>query len=262
MTPSRCSSSWSISCVLWLPASSHRVVPHDGQWPRDAPGFSAKWSWGTPFLMTEHGVYLRERYLSYLPGTLSQAGPTIVLRFFKLLVKTPTRTPTSSPLFAGTTGYGKWPTGRLRRGYARYDNGIYLNSFPAAATDPAVPTLVFVGRIDPLKDIETLLRAFAEVRSGSPGAGCGSSGRPRGRRGLLQKVPSRWLAELGLDDGSATFEGPISPTVAAYHAGHVLVLTSISEGLPYVVLEAMASGSPVVATDVGGVAEAVGSAGL
>ena len=75
-------------------------------------------------------------------------------------------------------------------------------------------------------------------------------------------MPSSWLTELGLDDGSATFEGPIRPTVKAYHAGHVLVLTSISEGLPYVVLEAMASGRPIVATDVGGVAEGVGSAGL
>ena len=50
--------------------------------------------------------------------------------------------------------------------------------------------------------------------------------------------------------------------VDAYHAGHVVLLTSISEGLPYTVLEAMATGRPVVATDVGGVGEAVGDAGL
>ena len=69
-------------------------------------------------------------------------------------------------------------------------------------------------------------------------------------------------AELGLDDGAATFEGKISPPGAAYHAGHVVLLTSISEGLPYVVLEAMASARPVVATDVGGVSEAIGEAGI
>ena len=50
--------------------------------------------------------------------------------------------------------------------------------------------------------------------------------------------------------------------VDAYHAGHLVLLTSISEGLPYTVLEAMATGRPVVATDVGGVGEAVGDAGL
>ncbi len=50
--------------------------------------------------------------------------------------------------------------------------------------------------------------------------------------------------------------------VEAYHAGHVIVLTSISEGLPYTVLEGMACGRPVIATDVGGVGEAVGDAGL
>ena len=43
----------------------------------------------------------------------------------------------------------------------------------------------------------------------------------------------------------------------AYAAGHVVVLCSISEGFPYSLIEAMACGRPCVATDVGGVSEAL-----
>jgi len=42
----------------------------------------------------------------------------------------------------------------------------------------------------------------------------------------------------------------------------VVALTSISEGFPYTVVEAMACGRTVVCTDVGGVSEAVGDAGI
>jgi glycosyltransferase involved in cell wall biosynthesis len=122
--------------------------------------------------------------------------------------------------------------------------------------------LVFVGRIDPLKDVETLLRSFAEVRAKLPDARLRLFGpTPEGGEAYFQRC-LQLSTDLGLADGGATFEGKISPPAQAYHAGQVVVLTSISEGLPYVVLEAMASGRPVVATDVGGVAEAVGDAGL
>ena len=49
--------------------------------------------------------------------------------------------------------------------------------------------------------------------------------------------------------------------VDAYHAGSIVALTSISEGFPYTVVEAMACGRTVVCTNVGGVAEAVADAG-
>jgi glycosyltransferase involved in cell wall biosynthesis len=141
-------------------------------------------------------------------------------------------------------------------------NGIDPKVFPVAKAEPALPTLVFVGRIDPLKDIETLLRSFAEVRTTLPNARLRLFGpTPEGGEAYFQRCVEL-STDLGLADGAATFEGKISPPSQAYHTGHVVVLTSISEGLPYVVLEAMASGRPVVATDVGGVAEAVGDAGL
>jgi glycosyltransferase involved in cell wall biosynthesis len=226
------------------------------------PALAAKWTWGTPFLMTEHGVYLRERYLSYLPGSLSQPARAIVLRFFKLLVETAYA---NSDIVAPVCRYNRlWEmaNGTSPARIRPVHNGIDIKSFPPAAAEPAVPTLVFVGRIDPLKDIETLLRAFAEVRASVPECRLRLFGpTPEGGEDYFERC-LELAGELGLLDGAATFEGPISPTVQAYHAGHVLVLTSISEGLPYVVLEAMASGRPVVATDVGGVAEGVGSAGI
>jgi glycosyltransferase involved in cell wall biosynthesis len=226
------------------------------------PALAAKWTWGTPFLMTEHGVYLRERYLSYLPGSLGQPARAIVLRFFKLLIETAYE---NADIVAPVCRYNRlWEiaNGTSPERIRPVHNGIDLKSFPVAATEPAVPTLVFVGRIDPLKDIETLLRAFAEVRATVPQARLRIFGpTPEGGEDYFRRCLDL-AGVLGLQDGSVTFEGPISPTVKAYHAGHVLVLTSISEGLPYVVLEAMASGRPVVATDVGGVAEGVGSAGI
>jgi polysaccharide biosynthesis protein PelF len=225
------------------------------------PALAAKWDRGTPFLLTEHGVYLRELYLSYKPGTLSQPARAIVLRFFKLLIETAYE---AADIVAPVCSYNSlWEVAnaaspvRIRPVL----NGIDPSSFPVALAEPEVPTLVFVGRIDPLKDIETLLRGFAQVRQAVPDARLKLFGPvPHGGEGYGQ-LCADLLSELGLE-GIATFEGRISPPVEAYHAGHVVVLTSISEGLPYVVLEAMASGRPVIATNVGGVAEAVGDTGL
>jgi glycosyltransferase involved in cell wall biosynthesis len=68
-------------------------------------------------------------------------------------------------------------------------------------------------------------------------------------------------AELGVTDG-LTFEGRISEVWRAYAAGHVVMLSSISEGFPFSIIEAMSCGRTTVSTDVGGVREAVGDTGL
>ena len=114
--------------------------------------------------------------------------------------------------------------------------------------------------MDPLKDLETLIRAFALVREVLPESrlrlfGPIPEGNEDYKRGCLQLVE-----DLGMGV-AVSFEGPSTP-LEAYRAGHVVVLSSILEALPYTVLEAMAAGRPVVATDVGGVGEAVGDAGL
>jgi len=63
--------------------------------------------------------------------------------------------------------------------------------------------------------------------------------------------------KLGLFPDGVQFLGPVSDMRAVYHQAAVCVLTSDHEGTPNVLLEAMASGVPVVSTNVGGVPDIV-----
>jgi glycosyltransferase involved in cell wall biosynthesis len=58
------------------------------------------------------------------------------------------------------------------------------------------------------------------------------------------------------------FEGRVEDIRDAYAAGNVVMLSSISEGFPFTLIEAMSCGRATVSTDVGGVREAVGETGL
>ena len=79
--------------------------------------------------------------------------------------------------------------------------------------------------------------------------------------GSLEQALTDRLAALGLKDvGSLRGYVDQSELPAVYRASHFLLITSHTEGLPQVVLEAFAAGLPVVSTDVGGIAEAVGGA--
>ena len=68
-------------------------------------------------------------------------------------------------------------------------------------------------------------------------------------------------AELGIDK-AAVFEGRVENIRDAYDAGSIVALSSVSEGFPYSLIEAMTCGRACVATDVGGVTEAVGNTGI
>ena len=140
-------------------------------------------------------------------------------------------------------------------------NGVAPDEFPVAETEPDVPTIAFMGRVDPLKDLHTLIRAFRIVRERIPEARLRIFGGIPAGNGPYRDSCQALIDELGLTD-AASIEGRVETSVEAYHAGSVVALTSISEGFPYTVVEAMACGRTVVCTDVGGVAEAVGDTGI
>jgi glycosyltransferase involved in cell wall biosynthesis len=222
---------------------------------------ASRWTYGTPFILTEHGVYLRERYISYLDSPYSRPVRMLVLNFFRQLSNTAYRT--ADLVTPGSEYNRRWEvrngaaSARIRPVY----NGVNTAEFPVSDREPLVPTISWLGRIDPLKDIHTLIRAFALVREALPQAELRLFGpTPAGNENYRDTCLSL-IRSLGLD-GIARLEGRVRAPVDAYHAGHVVALTSISEGFPYSLIEAMASGRPVVATEVGGVPEAVGDAGV
>ncbi len=112
------------------------------------------------------------------------------------------------------------------------------------------------GRIVPAKDYPNLLRAFALVRDAVPSACLWIAGESLG-------AGSADIHTLAADLGaSIRWLGLRRDMPALLDAADGFVLASAWEGMPLVVGEAMAMEKPVVATDVGGVRELVGDAGV
>lgn len=222
---------------------------------------NTKWTHGTPMLLTEHGVYLRERYLGLRASEYSWPVKAVLSSFHRLLCTTAYRT--ADLITPGNRYNHRWET-RFGADPARIEtvyNGVDPADFPSAGKEPAVPTVTWAGRVDPIKDLETLLRSFALVRDEIPEAQLRIFG---GTPASARAYHARCVAlaeELGLAD-AAHFEGRVDNIRDAYSAGHVVVLSSISEGFPYTLIEAMTSGRATVSTDVGGVSEAVADTGL
>ncbi|MHA5052593.1 GT4 family glycosyltransferase PelF [Streptomyces sp. SD15] len=225
------------------------------------PGLAALERHGVPLLLTEHGVYLRERYLGYRTAPYRWPVKAVVLGFFRLLAEETYR---RAALITPGNRYNRlWeeqggadPTS-IRTVY----NGVDPAAFPPAGPEPEQPTLSWAGRVDPIKDLETLIRAFALVRAELPGARLRLfGGTPRGGEAYRERCQAL-AAELGHAD-AVTFEGRVDDIKDAYAAGNVVMLSSISEGFPFTLIEAMSCGRATVSTDVGGVREAVGDTGL
>lgn len=115
-----------------------------------------------------------------------------------------------------------------------------------------------IARLDPMKDHATFLAAAARLAAQQPElrfvcVGGGPEGYARSLR--------EHAAALGLD-GRLVWAGERADMGAVYNALDVACLSSVSEGLPNVLCEAMSCGVPCVATDVGDAARVVEGVGL
>lgn len=126
------------------------------------------------------------------------------------------------------------------------------------ADDPTPRTLLYVGRMDPYKNVPLLVEAFADAQARAPFpmrlriVGANDPRYPE----AADKARERGVA------GSVDFVGSLSSRelVEAYRAADLLVHPSRYEGFGLQIAEAMASGLPVVCTDGGSAPEVAGQA--
>ncbi|MFH8434329.1 DUF3492 domain-containing protein [Streptomyces sp. NPDC018007] len=259
------------------------------------PGLLAKRFFGVPLLVTEYGVPLRAHYLTASDSGYGAPVRALLAGFHRRLAAETYRQ--AALVTSGNTHVRRWQRrcgadpAKQRTVYPgmaaeRFDPVGEEAERPAATGEGAGPggpdTLVWVGRIEPAKDLGTLLRAFVEVRRAEPDARLRIFGAPVDGDEAAHLARCKDLAARlfpgggpGADGSGAsgaegaravTFEevgGPHGPGLAeAYGAGGVIVLSSTVEGFPVGLVEAMFCGRATVSTDVGAVAEVIGGTGL
>jgi glycosyltransferase involved in cell wall biosynthesis len=219
---------------------------------------AAKAVHGTPVVLTEHGVYLRERVLELARAGFPYSDRSIKKNLFSAITRA---TYAASDVIAPVCSYNSnWerfygvPESRLRLIY----NGVDETRFDDRESSTNHPTVAAMLRIDPLKDIETLVTSATHVRNRFPDVTYEIYG-PIHDYPYNERVCAL-VEQLGLNR-TIRFRGSTVDPAAAYADANVVALSSISEGFPYSVIEAMMCAKPVVATDVGGVREAIGEFG-
>lgn len=122
-------------------------------------------------------------------------------------------------------------------------NGAFRQQYGIPAHAPLIG---IVGRLVPVKNHDLFLRAAALVRAQMPDAHFVVVGDGE-RRAEIEAL----ARQLGLDS-ALTFTGWIRDVAPIYADLDALVISSVNEGTPVSVIEALAAGCPVVATSVGG----------
>ncbi|MFJ3983254.1 DUF3492 domain-containing protein [Streptomyces fungicidicus] len=241
------------------------------------PGLLAHHFFGVPFLVTEYGVRLRTHYLTR-PDS-SPAVRSLLAAFHGALASETYRR--AAFVTPGNTHARRWQErcgadrSKVRTVYPGMDAAPFAETGESPETaDPH--TLVWVGRVEPTKDLVSLLHAFAAIRKEEPRTRLRIVGGPADPDGAAYLGHCRALAaQLFPDEAEGphsvganpvSFEetgGPDLPTrTAAYASGAVTVLSSVVEGFPAGLVEAMFCGRATVSTDVGAVVEAIGGTGL
>lgn len=130
-------------------------------------------------------------------------------------------------------------------------NGLAPAEFVAVAPEPEAADFAYVGELRALKGIFPLIEAIAALAEAGRPATLVMAGDGPDRPALVARI-----AELGLGEKVRLLG--VQPARSVFAKGRTVVVPSLAESLPYVVLEAAAAGRPLIATRVGGIPEIFG----
>jgi glycosyltransferase involved in cell wall biosynthesis len=130
-------------------------------------------------------------------------------------------------------------------------NGLRPEEFEPVALAGDAADILFVGELRKLKGVDVLIESLALLKSRGENLRAVIVGDGADREAFIALAKARGV------DAQINFAGAM-PARSAFAKGKLLVVPSRAESLPYIVLEAIAAGMPVIATRVGGIPEIYG----
>lgn len=244
----------------------HYDLIHAHYWLSGVAARSLRDAWSTPFALMFHTLGLMKNRIAQTEGERESAlrvevETELIRQADRIIAATPAELAQLQWLYRADVGH-----------VSVIPPGVDLSLFYPRPADEAKRRigvdadrilLLFVGRIEPLKGLETLLRALAQLRDrgvcqcqqlalsiigGDPDAAAAV------RNEEMERIKALRL-ELGLE-GMVTFLGKQDQDTLPdyYAAADAVVMPSHYESFGMVALEAMACGTPVIASEVGGLA--------
>lgn len=222
------------------------------------PALALKYKYNTPMMVTEHGVFIRERLIAISASDYSYFLKKMLINFSECITKLVYHHSeiiiTVNKFNMSWEKYYGADVDKIKVIY----NGVDPNFFKPVEK-PAhlknIPTVVAAARIFDLKDILTMIETANVVRKTIPDVQFLVYGNKDAVPEYTDECEAL-IKELGVEK-NFYLKGFHDRPELLFAEGDISILTSISEGFPYTVIESMSCGIPVVATDVGGVSEAL-----
>ena len=223
-----------------------------------------------PYILTEHGIYSNERWIELMRsyffekstqkqviGTIDDNLSSMWVNFFRIMAKVGYRA--ANPVISLFEEYrqyqikdGAEPEKTKIISYGiDFDHYKFLDK---KAPNKDNPVIAFIGRVVPIKDVKTFIRAMALILQQKPGVDIWIVGPVKEDPEYVDSC-NNLIEFLGLKE-KIKFLG-YQNIMDIYPKIDLVVMSSISEGSPFTILESFAVGVPVIATNVGGCHELI-----